>query len=204
MRKKIIHSLISRKLIHVAAGSWILWWPLFRIDHPSWRMNILVPAVYAIQLIVKGAILRDPNDEDVRTMSRTGDPSELLYGPLFFTLVMQYVGLCWFRQPVGIIMMSCLGFGDGIAPLAGKFMPFGTYSTFPFNQKSYKTLSGSLAFFVTSYLGYSIFAAFLLEEPADYSRFLPIVALATITEGISGAYDNITIPLSVLIASMYT
>ena len=115
--KDLLAAPISRKIIHVAAGSWILWWPFFTQEHWTWQLNILVPAVYSVQLFVKGAILRDPNDQDVKTMSRSGDPTELLFGPLFFTLVMNYVGLSCFREPLGVLIMACLGYGDGIAPV---------------------------------------------------------------------------------------
>lgn len=58
---------ISRKIIHVGAGSWCLFWPLFSTAHWSWTLNVAVPAVYAVQLVVKGLVLRDPNDSDVKT-----------------------------------------------------------------------------------------------------------------------------------------
>jgi dolichol kinase len=66
----------------------------------------------------KGAILKDPEDEDVRSMSRTSSPSELLYGPLQMTLIMCHVGLNRYMTPTGIIVMSSL-VGDGIAAMIG-------------------------------------------------------------------------------------
>lgn len=70
--RKWLASKISRKIVHMAAGSWILFWPLFDTSHVTWKLNITVPAVYTVQLFVKGAILRDPNDAEVKTLTRHG------------------------------------------------------------------------------------------------------------------------------------
>lgn len=200
-----VSSTITRKIVHVSAGSWILYWPLFTQDHWTWKLNVLVPAVYSVQLFVKGALLRDPNDKETRTMTRTGNPTELLYGPLYFTLVMQYVGLQCFETSLGITIMACLGYGDGLAPLVGTYMPFGRYPTFPFRGET-KTLSGSLAFWAASILGYAIFQAVCLsqkEAQVDHAKVLQIITLAAVTEGISGSFDNITVPLCVYLAFKY-
>jgi dolichol kinase len=69
-------------------------------------------------MISQGAILNDPEDDDVRTMSRTSSPSELLYGPLQMTLIMCYVGLLKFMTHSGILMMASL-VGDGVAAIVG-------------------------------------------------------------------------------------
>jgi phytol kinase len=211
---------VSRKVIHVAAGSWIMFWPLFSTDHWTWKLNILIPAIYTVQLFVKGAIVRDPEDVDIKTMTRTGNPTELLYGPLYFTTVMNVVGLLFFRKQVGICIMACLGYGDGIAPLVGYYLPFGHYPTYPFEgHKDTKTLSGSLAFFVASILGYHLLRSImpsmieadgqLSEAPAagvdvdEFGLILRVAAITTITEGITGKYDNIFIPIIVYAACEY-
>jgi len=91
----------SRKLVHICAGCCTIFWPLFDTFHWSWRLNVLVPTVMAIKLFYKGAILRDPSDPDVQTMSRSSLPSELLYGPLQFTLVMIWIGISEFMTTRG-------------------------------------------------------------------------------------------------------
>ena len=48
---------ISRKFIHVMAGCWILFWPLFDVTHWSWRLNILVPSVMSVKLFYKVCFL---------------------------------------------------------------------------------------------------------------------------------------------------
>ena len=195
--RNVLPSKVSRKIVHVAAGSWILFWNYFTQDHWTWRLNILVPAVYSIQLFVQGAIIKNPNDKEVKTMTRSGNPIELLFGPLFFTLIMNLVGLLFFKQEIGIMIMACLGYGDGIAPLIGTYFPFGAYRTWPFGANDQKTLSGSIiGFFGGSLIGYLLLRSAILGIPdADnWNAFIPIAIMATVTEGISGQWDNIGIP----------
>lgn len=217
---------ISRKIIHVAAGSWIVFWPLFAEEHWTWRLNVLVPVVYSLQLFAKGAILKNPNDPDVRTMTRTGSPSELLNGPLLFTLIMTAVGLRLFRTQLGVVVMTCLGFGDGIAPLVGYYFPLGSYPTFPFHNDTNdrKTLSGSMGCFVAAVVGYHALKFVVLLDGGDHeyeydhdydnNRFMNngddelamivrVAAIVAITEGISGSYDNPGIALSAVVAYHY-
>ncbi len=48
---------VSRKFIHVCAGCWILFWPLFDVTHWSWRLNVLVPSVMSLKLFYKVRVL---------------------------------------------------------------------------------------------------------------------------------------------------
>ena len=116
--RSIISPSLSRKIIHIGAASWLVFWPLYSdgdgAGH-SWMLNILVPAAKGAQLLLKGAVIRDPTDKDVRSMSRSGDPTELLYGPLQFTVCMSCVGALLFRTTEACLVMGALGVGDGIA-----------------------------------------------------------------------------------------
>ena len=190
--KGLLSTEVSRKIVHMAAGTWPLFWPYFDESHPSWRLNITVPFMYMLQL-AQSAFSGDKDDPLVKTLSRTGDPKELLYGPLFFTLVMNSTGLFFFRQTESVYVMSCLGFGDGIAPLVGTWYPYGRYPTHPFDEKSKKTLTGSLGFFLASVVGFQILKNSGRGEPANMASFLPVAAICTVTEGISGVYDNIAV-----------
>ena len=191
---------ISRKIIHVAAGSWCLFWPLFRRnnddDDASWMLNIAVPAVYSVQLFVKGLILQDPNDADVKTMSRSGKPLELCQGPFLFTCAMMYCGLYQFRTEVGVYIMGALTYGDGIAPLIGKRFPWGRYPTLGGGTK---TLAGSAAMFVGTLIGICILQAGIgAPERLDAGKMLGVAALATLAEAVSGIWDNPAIVLTTL------
>ncbi len=64
--------------------------------------------------------MADPNDEDVRSMSRSSNPRELLFGPLQFTFFMIWVGINFFMTVEGAILVAALGIGDGLAPIIGE------------------------------------------------------------------------------------
>jgi phytol kinase len=204
--RKWIPSKVSRKIVHVSAGSWIVFWPLFSEEHWTWRLNILVPAIYSVQLFVKGFIIQDPNDTDVKTMSRSGKPIELCYGPLLFTIIMNICGLELFMKPEGIYVMACLGFGDGIAPLVGHYFPFGYYPTFPFGPRDKKTLSGSLGFFVSSIVGFLLLKAIILGKGVDndWPSMMRMAFAGTVAEAASGAMDNPFIASAVYVTSKYS
>jgi phytol kinase len=206
--RKLLAPKISRKCIHMAAGSWILFWPCFDTSHWTWMLNVLVPAVYTVQLFVKGAILKDPNDQDVLTMTRTGSPEELLNGPIIFTIIMTIVGLKLYRTQLGVVLMACLGYGDGIAPLVGYYFPCGThYPTFPYGPTDKKTLTGSLGFYVASLVGYQLLKGLILDSEREFATgadelamMMRVAAIVAVTEGISGEYDNPCIALVVTLS----
>ena len=186
---------VSRKLVHLAAASLMIWWPLFDPGHPSWKLNISVPAVFCIQLFVKGAIIQNPQDPDVRTMSRTGKPSELLYGPLIFTVWMNISGLYFFMQPISIYCMAALGFGDGIAPLIGKRFPIWRYQC----PGGIKSVGGSFGVFVGAVTGFLLLrSAVGLPQDIEWDKILTMAITAMIAEALSPTdFDNVLVPVVV-------
>eukprot|EP00558_Chaetoceros_sp_UNC1202_P009485 CAMPEP_0197247862 /NCGR_PEP_ID=MMETSP1429-20130617/32522_1 /TAXON_ID=49237 /ORGANISM="Chaetoceros sp., Strain UNC1202" /LENGTH=258 /DNA_ID=CAMNT_0042708895 /DNA_START=17 /DNA_END=793 /DNA_ORIENTATION=+ len=193
MREKIGCADITRKFIHVGAGCWILFWPLFDVNHWSWRLNILVPTVMSIKLFFKGAILKDPDDADVRTMSRGGSPAELLYGPLQFTLFMMWVGTQKFMTVEGAILVAGLGVGDGVAPLVGKYYGRLKYR-FPLGGQ--KSMEGSFFGVFLGTAGGTMFFIKMLALPMlSHENVVKIAAIATIVEATSPeGFDNVVIP----------
>jgi len=189
---------LTLERVHIAAGSWLLFWPLFDGEHWSYRLNIFVPFAFTCTLFVKGAILKNPNDPDVRSMSRTGQPHELLQGPLLFTLVMDVVGLQFFRTQVGALMMAALGMGDGLAALIGSR---GTHHYYVRGHR--KSLEGSAVCFFGSLLGGALFLR-LLGLPSLPVVSAAIIALAaTVVEAISPAQvENLLIPSAAYVAHL--
>jgi len=193
---------ISRKIIHVAAGSWVIFWPLFYAGHWSYVLNIAVAVLWTLLFIVKG-LTANPEDYAVKTMTRSGNPKELLRGPLFFTIVMEILGIFFFMQYPAVVTMGILGWGDGLAPVIGKH----------FGKRKYKllgrekTIEGSIGMFLFGLIGSLILV--LIVQPVGMPRTLeslilsiPIACIvATIVEALSPAdVDNILIPL----ATMFT
>mmetsp|Transcript_21333 Transcript_21333/g.31366 ORF Transcript_21333/g.31366 Transcript_21333/m.31366 type:complete len:220 (+) Transcript_21333:279-938(+) len=184
----------SRKFVHMGAACWILFWPLFDVVHWSWRLNILVPAVMSIKLFYKGAILKDPDDIDVRTMSRSSAPSELLYGPLQFTIFMMYVGTQLFMTLEGAILVAALGIGDGVAPIIGKY--YGNIS-YRLPLCGRKSIEGSFfGVFLGTIGGILLFTYALGLRTVSYQGIAACAAIATLAEASALEYcDNIWVPV---------
>ena len=183
----------SRNVVHVAAGSWLVFWTLFDDSHWTWQLNIFVPAAFTCTMLLKGAFLNDKNDPDVRTMSRTGEPYELLLGPLFFTLAMDVVGLYCYKTQVGALMMAALGVGDGVAPVAGA-----RGSMYYQLLGRQKTVEGSIACFAGTVVGTIVFLHLLGLPPVSLATNLIVAAVGTIAEAVSPPdIDNLLIPLTV-------
>jgi dolichol kinase len=184
---------ISRKVVHVAAGSWLIFWPLYDASHWTKYLNILPAAVWTVLLLVKG-FTADENDEAVKTMTRTGDRRELLKGPLFFTIVMDLLGTIWFYNPAAITAMGFLGWGDGAAPVIGK-----RYGKHKYKILSEKSVEGSLGFLIFGFAGAVLFNL-LLNGTVNWELIFYSAFVTVIVEAISPAnWDNIFIPVSVLL-----
>ena len=193
---------ISRKIVHIAAGSWLVFWNLYTTAHATWRLNIFVPALFTLTLFVKGAIVRDRDDADVRTMSRTGAPYELLLGPLFFTLVMDVVGLAFFRQQVGALMMAAVGVGDGLAPMVGGRL--GDKSVRYTLLGREKTLEGSAAVFVGTWAASWLFLRALGLPQIPIAERHALACVSTVVEAFSPPdVDNLLIPAAIYAAHVY-
>ncbi|MHA2074340.1 MAG: diacylglycerol/polyprenol kinase family protein [Candidatus Hodarchaeales archaeon] len=208
---------LSRKVIHIAAGSFIwIWLFIDPSDNFSYLFNIAVPFLFFLTFLKKGKS-GDPEDKDVKTMTRTGDPSELLKGPLYFTIVMMVAGTIFFGTYAGMLMMAIVGWGDGIAPYIGK--KYGNHKFKTFGRE--KSIEGSISVFLFSIIGSLIFYILLgiigdpgiigvadtsvLADPnADLIPMLIIIVILgfviMIVEALSPAdIDNLLIPIATLV-----
>jgi phytol kinase len=184
---------ISRKIVHIAAGSWILFWPLYNLSHWTKYLNILPALIWTLLLLIKG-LSAAPDDKAVKTMTRTGDRRELLKGPLYFTLIMNIMGTLFLYTPLAMISLGLLSWGDGLAPLFGKYFGKHSYKVF-----AHKTLEGSAAFIIFGFSGAILFS-YLVLGTIDVGFALISALLAVIVEGCSPKdWDNILIPLSTML-----
>lgn len=205
---------LSRKVIHIAAGSYIwIWLFIDTTDMLSAMFNIIVPLLFFATFLLKG-FKATSDDNDVKTMTRTGDPRELHKGPLYFTIVMMLAGTLFLDTWVGVFMMAIVGWGDGIAPYIGKKYGGKTYKTFGRE----KTITGSISVFGFSVLGCLVFYVLLgviggLGEPLlpdpgiDLSQMLMVIIVlglvAMIVEAFSPSdIDNLLLPASTIIAML--
>lgn len=191
-------------MVHTLAGPlFIVCWPLFsNTDHARY-VAALVPALNGIRLFLIGSgIVR--NERAVSAVSRTGDPSELLRGPLYYVIVLILVtALYWRASPTGIVVASLMCGGDGLADIVGR--RFGSSNPLPWNSS--KSWAGSLAMFLG---GFSMSAALIIYlMTLEYMKIdsffstmllvLCISAAAALIESLpinNFLDDNISVPLS--------
>ncbi|MFH7025365.1 MAG: diacylglycerol/polyprenol kinase family protein [Heteroscytonema crispum UTEX LB 1556] len=189
---------ISRKITHIGAGSLIGFLPLYSDLHWSKYLNVAIFIVWIALLIQKG-LFASEDDEAVKTMTRTGDRGELLKGPLYFVIVGSICGTLFYKSFAGIVAMSTLGWGDGIAPIIGS-----RYGKLKYQILSNKSLEGSIAMFIFAFLASVFFVWLILPSELNISRILLLALVATLAEACSPKeVDNIFCPIMVIVAANF-
>jgi phytol kinase len=198
---------LSRKIIHIGTGPiFVLCWLLFPNTTYSRYIAALVPFAITLQFFLVGiGILRD--ESAVQAMSRTGDPREILRGPLYYGLVFVFVTIFfWYDSPTGIIALMLLCGGDGLADVLGR--RYGR-SHIPWNPR--KSWIGSLAMFfgglilsiiiLVVFISMGIFELSMIELVPS---LLIITLLATIVETLPiHDVDNITVTATAVLLGYF-
>lgn len=177
-----------------------MFWPLFDASNWGWRLNVTVPVVMTFRLFYKGAILKDPEDEDVRSMSRTSSPSELLYGPIQMTAVMCYVGLREFMSPVGVLIMASF-VGDWMAAFVG--LQYGRYKyRVPFGGE--KSIEGTIGAVVGTIGGICFYSYALGMEIMDWQQLLAYGCISSLAEATSlDNWDNVVLAVAMDVSAKH-
>jgi len=116
-----MESKLSRKVIHIGTGPlFVLCWLMFNNAPEARWLAALVPFSITVQFALIGlGVIKD--EASVKAMSRTGDPKEILRGPLFYGIMFVALTLIfWKDSPVGIVALMMLCGGDGIADMVGR------------------------------------------------------------------------------------
>ena len=173
-------SKLSRKVIHIGTGPlFVLCWFLFK-DTPDARwLAALVPFAITVQFALIGlGIIKD--DASVKAMSRTGDPKEILRGPLFYGIMFVVLTLVyWKDSPIGIIALMMMCGGDGIADVVGRRIPS---PRLPWSRD--KSIAGTLGVFIGGWIMSSILiyisvaAGVFTGSFANYILPITVIALA--------------------------
>jgi len=141
-------SKLSRKVIHIGTGPlFVLCWFLFR-DTPDARwLAALVPFAITVQFALIGfGVIKD--DASVKAMSRTGDPREILRGPLYYGIMFVVLTLVyWKDSPTGIIALMMMCGGDGVADIVGRAV---RSPKLPWSGE--KSVAGTIGVFVGGWL----------------------------------------------------
>jgi phytol kinase len=174
-------SKLSRKVIHIGTGPlFVLCWFLFR-DTPDARwLAALVPFAITVQFALIGlGVIKD--DASVKAMSRTGDPKEILRGPLFYGIMFVALTIIfWKDSPTGIVALMMMCGGDGIADLIGRRVKS---QKLPWSGE--KSVAGSLGVFFGGWILAALIlfiyvSAGVFASPFDsYLMPLTLIALGT-------------------------
>ena len=160
---------LSRKIIHIGTGPlFILCWNLFSAEPRARILAALVPLAITLQFALVGlGVLQDP--AAVKAMTRTGNPREILRGPLFYGLIFVACTLAFWRtSPVGILALMLMCGGDGLADIVGR--RWGS-ARLPINQQ--KSWAGSAAMAVGGFVFAFVFVA-LFQAMGLYRLNLPL------------------------------
>ena len=175
-----IESRLSRKIIHIGTGPvFVLCWLLFDSAPAARWMAALVPFAITIQFALIGlGILKD--EASVKALSRTGDPKEILRGPLYYGIVFVVMTLIfWKDSPIGIIALMLMCGGDGIADVVGRRVKS---AKLPWSRE--KSVAGSLAVFFGGW-GLALFVIAIYEYVgvSGFSSAQSVLPIAIIAFG---------------------
>lgn len=112
---------LSRKLIHIGTGPiFVLCWLMFPDLPISRYLAALVPLLITLQFILVGTgVIKD--EAAVQAMTRTGNPREILRGPLFYGVMFVLLTVIyWKDSPIGITALMMMCGGDGVADIVGR------------------------------------------------------------------------------------
>ncbi|XVF82970.1 hypothetical protein PTKIN_Ptkin16aG0095100 [Pterospermum kingtungense] len=209
-QKELIQQSLSRKLVHILSGLlFAISWPIFSNSLEARYFASLVPLVNCLRLVIHGFSLADDRGL-VNSVTRHGNPKELLRGPLYYVLVLILCALVFWREsPVGVLSLAMMCGGDGIADIMGR--KFGS-SKIPYNQM--KSWVGSISMFIFGFfisIGmlyyYSAFGYFRLDWGWTMHRVALVSLVATVVESLPNSMvidDNISVPLATMLAAYLT
>lgn len=195
-----IESKLSRKLIHIGTGPiFVLCWFFFD-DAPSARwLAALVPFAITVQFALIGfGVIKDKASVDA--MSRTGDPKEILRGPLYYGIMFVALTLIyWKDSPIGIVALMMMCGGDGIADIMGRKF---ASAKLPWSKE--KSVAGTISVFVGGFV-FSTLMLFIYVTAGVFSGtitnyLLPITTIAFVGAIIESLHykdiDNISMTLA--------
>jgi phytol kinase len=197
---------VTRKIVHIfAAPVFLLTWYFYSGTALSRYIAMIVPLLFVLLFVGIGTG-KVKNDAFVASMSRSGDPGELLKGTLYYAIIIVLSTLLWFyvpANPMAFIVLGCLAGGDGLADIIGR--KYGGEKKFGIGGAE-KTVAGSVGMFIGSFLFSIILIGIFSLELVAFNLavlLLPVLVVslvATIVEAITPKnLDNWTVPIAVFV-----
>lgn len=185
-RAKQIHAELTRKLVHVAVGTFVAFWPFFL----SWReIQILSIMFFAVICVsIKFNIF-----SSIHAVKRS------IAGELLFALVIGLLALISTNKWIFMAAMLHLSVADGLAAVCG--LLWGDKNSYKVFGRT-KSVAGTAAFLGVSYLIMIVYAVFAHSATSlGTYMWLPLLATATENLAVQGT-DNLVMPM--LIALVLT
>lgn len=204
----------SRKITHtLSATAYMLLWPLFSSATGARFFAAVVPLINGARLYL--AASGDDDNNLASALSRSGNKAEATGGPLIYVgILAAAILLFWRDEPAGVVALSTMAAGDGLADLVGR--RFGKNNQWPAaltGAENRKSVAGSLALVIASVL---TSAGILLWLQATGSllmvlpplgelitKLLIITCGAALIELIPIADDNYTVPITAAVLSLF-
>jgi phytol kinase len=208
----------------LSAPLFLFVWPLFSHAYGARVFAAIVPLLNAVRLFVAGTGTQTQSatssdtapsnggteTELARAISRSGDAKEALQGPFVYVMVLLFSTLyLWADTPVGIVSVTTMAVGDGLADLMGR--RFGSNNRWPFQPK--KSVAGSVAFVVGSVVGsfgllsWLVWTGTMDPLPFDslelWGRLLVIAVVCAGVELAPVMDDNYSVPISAGVLSAW-
>lgn len=195
-----IESKLSRKLIHIGTGPiFVLCWFFFNDDPSARWLAALVPFAITVQFALIGLdVIKDQASVDA--MSRTGDPKEILRGPLYYGIMFVALTLIYWREsPIGIIALMMMCGGDGIADIVGRKF---ASAKLPWSRD--KSIAGTVSVFLGGWLMSAVIVFIYVSagvSPGGFTDYLlPISIIALVGALVESLHykdiDNISMTLA--------
>lgn len=185
-RAKQIHAELTRKMVHVAVGTFVAFWPFFL----TWRQIQLLSLAFFIVLCVsiKLNIFRS-----IHAVRRG------ITGELLFAVAIGLLALISTNEWIFMAAMLHLSIADGLAALIG--VGWGDNNSYKVWGKT-KSIVGSSAFLISSFCILAAYGIFAHSSTSFLTIvWLPFIATATENLAVQGT-DNLVMPM--LIAAVLT
>jgi phytol kinase len=197
----------SRKIIHIGTGPiFVLCWLLFPEEPLAKYLAAVIPFLISIQFLLVGlGLMKDQAAVDA--MTRRGDRTEILRGPLIYGIAFVILTIMYWKQsPVGLTALMLLSGGDGLADIVGK--RFGN-ARLPWSKN--KSWAGSTAMFLGG-ASFALVVIFIFIQAGvfstPFSSFVaPVLWISLVCTAVESLpieeYDNVTVPIAAVLLGQY-
>jgi phytol kinase len=182
-RAKQIHAELTRKLVHVAVGTFVAFWPFFL----SWRQIQLLSLMFFIVvcLSIKLNVFRS-----IHAVKRN------ILGELLFAIVIGLLALISTNEWVFMAAMLHLSIADGLAAVIG--LGWGDNNGYKVWGRT-KSIAGSAAFLAASFCILAFYGIFADSSTSFFTLlWLPFVATAAENIAAQGT-DNLVMPMLIAV-----